>query len=425
MLRLFAAFHVLKGAVLTLLAFGAQSQNLLINLLPIATAVALLAFLLSGRLRERIGRRYIDFAVILSTLDALMTKGTFWYWRVTDQLSAQPDAARAGLSALVRWLTEGAFDAAPTSQPLLQMSMIISLLMLLIVVSWQYGFRPAGVFILLTTTFDLLLNVFLVTTDTTQVLFGMSIIAGRTFIFLVIARVITHLVGIQNRQQQSLIQANAELARYAATVEELTISRERNRLARELHDTVAHTLSAATLQLEATQALWDTDAGKAQAALSRATGTIRDGLTETRRALKALRAAPLDDLGFELALRELADTTQQRSGAQVQVSIAGGLAALPGDTEQALYRVAQEALENIVRHANARQVRLELAQRGPALEMVIQDDGVGFDVDQARRDSYRFGLRGIVERIEELGGRAQIESNPNSGTRIALQVGGA
>ena len=338
---------------------------------------------------------------------------------------AQPEAARFGLAALVRWLPEGAFDAAPTSQPLLQMSMIISLLLLLIVVSWQYGFRPAGLFILLTTAFDLLLNVFLVTTDTTQLLFGVAIIAGRTFIFFVIARVITHLVGIQNRQRQSLMQANAELARYAATVEDLTISRERNRLARELHDTVAHALSAATLQLEATQALWDTDAGKAHTALGRATGVIRDGLTETRRALKALRAAPLDDLGFELALRELAETTQQRSGAQVQVSIAGGLAALPGGTEQALYRVAQEALENIVRHANARQVRLELAQHGPALEMVIQDDGVGFDVDQARRDSYRFGLRGIVERIEELGGAAQIESNPRTGTRIVLQVGGA
>jgi len=418
----YAVLQMLKGLLWMALASRLDQQLRFINLVPLITSIGFLIYIYSGVLRAQLGRWYLIFTITIATLDALITKSEFWYWLSAHSLSTVPIVDEKMLPAFIRWLAMGVVGDKVTAQPFAGISILISLLLLLVAVSWQYDHRFVIGYTLLSSLFDLWLNTLLVSSTPLQVFIGVFILIGRTVIFLVVGNLVAHLVGIQNKQHQSLISANEKLARYASMVEELAISHERNRMARELHDTLAHTLSAASVQLEATHALWQTDATKARLSLERGLDTIRNGLTETRRALQALRASPLDDLGFALALKELGEITQQRCGANVSVALPLRLQPLASELEHALFRVAQEAFENIVRYAHAKHVRLSLTQTQDQVQMLIEDDGVGFDVAQTRADPDRFGLRGMTERIEALGGQLHIESMPKHGTRILLEA---
>lgn len=139
--------------------------------------------------------------------------------------------------------------------------------------------------------------------------------------FLVVGYFISTLMRMFQQQQAALAQANAQLINYAATQEDLTISRERNRMARELHDTLAHTLSALSVQLETINAYWEVDPAAAQRMLTTALSVTRAGLQETRRALKSLRASPLDDLGLIQALRQIATETATRANLRLNLQI--------------------------------------------------------------------------------------------------------
>jgi signal transduction histidine kinase len=424
-MRLFALFQVGKSALLAAFVFMRSESTSLTLLLPLATSICFAAFVYSGILRTELGRWYLIGMVTLATVDVVMTKSTFWMGNVfieTVLNAAPPVLASPTTAPVLRLLVNGlAPGVAVVWHPFFQMSMLISLLLLLIVLSWQYDFRYSLGFTLATSISDFVLNVLCVTTDMAMILSSATIVVGRTFVFLLVGRLTTYLVGIQNAQQRSLVRANAELARHTAMVEDLAISRERNRMARELHDTAAHALTAAAVQIEAVDAQWRIDAEKSHVALMRAGEAVRGALTEMRRSLKALRAAPLEDLGFDLALRDLIEQVRLRSGAVVHFSVRGGFEALPSDLEHALYRVVQEALENVVRHSEAQRVDVALQRDGGRGRLEIIDDGVGFDVVAVRADVQRFGLRGIFERIAALGGHASIESTPGAGTRIMIE----
>jgi two-component system NarL family sensor kinase len=150
----------------------------------------------------------------------------------------------------------------------------------------------------------------------------------------------------------------------------------------------------------------------------------RSGLQETRRALKALRAAPLEDLGLLLALRRRAEESAARAAATLSLSLPARLPALSPAVEQALYRIAQEALSNAAHHAGARSLTVELAVDGSTLSLLVADDGRGFD-PQSPAAGGHFGLPGMRERAQRVGGALQITSRPGSGTavRCTVQVG--
>ena len=120
-------------------------------------------------------------------------------------------------------------------------------------------------------------------------------------------------------QRRSLEEANAQLRYHASTQIELTISHERNRMARELHDTLAHTLSGLIVQLQTVKAYWEIEPATSQKMLDDALAATRDGLRETRGALKSLRATPLEDLGLSLAIRQLAEEVAARANLDLQV----------------------------------------------------------------------------------------------------------
>jgi signal transduction histidine kinase len=232
---------------------------------------------------------------------------------------------------------------------------------------------------------------------------------------------ISQLVKAQRKQRQELAQANTRLTHYATTLEQLSISRERNRLARELHDTLAHTLSGVTVQLEAVDALWETDPAAAHILLDQSLVTTRTGLTETRRALQALRASPLEDLGLVLAVRHLAESLAARTGLTLDLQLPEQLDDLTPTVEQCIYRVTQEALANVDRHAGANNLSVQLERENQHLTLTVADDGCGFARDQARADR-QFGLQGMKERAEMLGGSFEVHSELGQGTRLRLRV---
>ncbi len=228
------------------------------------------------------------------------------------------------------------------------------------------------------------------------------------------------LIKRQREQRAALAEANHRLAQYAAATEQLAASQERNRLARELHDTLAHSLSGATVQLEAVQALWDVQPAKARQMLDQALEATQNGLTEARRALQSLRASPLDDLGLSLAISDMARSTAARTNLRLELDVQNHLKNLEPEVEQCIYRVAQEALTNAARHAGARSLRVALAHDPTSLVLTIADDGRGFD--PARVNEARYGLKGLRERAEMIGASLQVDSALQAGTTIRLVV---
>lgn len=246
----------------------------------------------------------------------------------------------------------------------------------------------------------------------------------RTISFVVIGIFVSQLIERLHRQQQSLQEANARLTHYAATLESLTVSRERNRLARELHDTLAHSLTALSVQLETARAYWNKDRAQARELVEQALAATRSGLEETRRALKALRASPLEELGLLLALRQLAESAAARAGLDLELALPERLPILSPDVEQAIYRIAQEAIENTVAHARARRLTLRLDQPGQALRLTVQDDGQGFEPAKAGKGDH-FGLVGMRERARMAGGEIRLTSSRGQGTTITFTIGTA
>ncbi len=300
-----------------------------------------------------------------------------------------------------------------------------------LLIAWEYQYRYVFAYV-----FGLTLYQALVSPWPTQVPWtvpaGWLVLQG--VMMLLAGYVTATLVSVQREQRSALAEAykqqaeaNEQLQQYATTLEELSISRERNRLARELHDTLAHSLSALTVQLEAVSALWNTRPDRARRLLDQAGETARTGLAESRRALQALRASPLQDLGLILAVRELAEAAAKRSGAALELSLPERLGRCPSPiVEQGVYRIAQETLENVIRHAGARTIRVRLEQADVLLTLAINDDGQGVDLDAlelagAAADD-RYGIRGMKERAALIGGELEISSQAGQGTSVRLTV---
>lgn len=250
---------------------------------------------------------------------------------------------------------------------------------------------------------------------------GLTVALIQTIIFLAVGFSISYLMSRLNEQQQSLAEANTRLTHHASTLEHLTTSRERNRVARELHDTLAHTLSGLSVQLEAVKAYWDIDPQKARSTLDGSLQAAHSGLGETRRALQALRASPLDDLGLSLAVRTMAEDAAARANLALDLSIADELPSLSPDVEQCIYRVAQEAVMNVARHARAKILTVNLESAGEKVTLTVHDDGVGFDADKKGKAN-DYGLKGMRERAQLAGGELTVASKPGEGTTVKLVV---
>lgn len=299
----------------------------------------------------------------------------------------------------------------------------------LVVLAWQYDFNTVVKFCVSTILLDAVAAVILVRLVFSSAsslflpfqLLGVELI--RMISYLIVGWLVVTLMDGQRTQRSELELANSRLSQYATTLEQLTLSRERNRMARELHDILAHTLSGVAVELEAVRALWDAEPDRARAMLGNSLASTREGLTETRRALQALRASPLEDIGLGLAVCTQAESTAARLGLDLTLEIDETLGELSPDVEQCFYRIAQEALTNVAQHAGARRIRLVLTQRDGTLRLEVSDDGRGFDLYQVDQDS-QFGLQGMRERAEMIGADFTLNTIPGEGTSITLIYGG-
>jgi signal transduction histidine kinase len=210
--------------------------------------------------------------------------------------------------------------------------------------------------------------------------------------------------------------ANHQLAAYAAQAEELAISNERNRLAREIHDNLGHYLTVVNVQIRAAQTILTADPAKAQDALTKAQTLTQEGLQAIRQSIAALRESPLEKRSLPEAIRALLAETAG-AGIVTEFNTLGAPRPLDPRAELTLYRAAQEGLTNVRKHARASRVDVTLDYtQNTAVSLVIQDNGVGTAVGA----NSGFGLLGIRERAELLGGALRVQSDPGRG--FALHV---
>jgi signal transduction histidine kinase len=211
-----------------------------------------------------------------------------------------------------------------------------------------------------------------------------------------------------------------QLGRLARQSRQAAVAAERNRMARDIHDTLAQGLTGIILQLEAAEeAMSQRLPEKLAEHLTRAGALARESLREARRSVRALRLQTLEGKHLREALDELIHKMTAGTSLQAEFSVAGEPRELPLEWEENLLRVGQEVLTNTLRHAQASRFSGELAFEEREVRLGLRDNGRGFDPED-RHDG--FGLQGIRERVEALGGRISIRSAEGEGTAVAVVV---
>lgn len=240
---------------------------------------------------------------------------------------------------------------------------------------------------------------------------GMPFLAAVVFV-----AVFTQSMVSEAEARTQLAQANKKLIEYAAAVEELAVTQERNRLAREIHDGLGHYLTAVNIQLKAAQALAEQNPAQAQEALQNAQTLTTEALADVRRSISALRSDPAtsrplpETLGMLLAEARAADL-------QTGLQVMGDARPLPPQVEFTLYRTAQESLTNVRKHARASQVNITLTYLPHSVALRVQDDGAGAEDIRGG-----FGLTGLRERISLVNGSLQVHTAPGQGFRLEVSI---
>jgi signal transduction histidine kinase len=246
---------------------------------------------------------------------------------------------------------------------------------------------------------------------------GVFFLAGIVFVV-----VITELAVKEQRAKREverlvaeLKDANDKLRQYAAQVEELATLKERNRVAREIHDSLGHYLTVVIVQIEAAMAVFEKDRERSLDVLRKAQGLAQKGLTDVRRSVGALRASPTETHSLIDSLNTLIEECRV-SGLPTEFQFAGTPRNLSPSAELALYRAAQEALTNVRKHSQAHVATVTLNYSTDSVWLKVHDDGIG-----ATELTKGFGLVGMHERVQNLGGEVRITTATNQG--FTLEVG--
>jgi len=240
--------------------------------------------------------------------------------------------------------------------------------------------------------------------------FSIALLVGLVLIFL---QLLVSALLTERKSQQKLAAANDQLRRYALRVEDLATLQERNRIAREIHDSLGHSLTAFNLHLEAALRLLQSDPAEARELLVEAKQLGSTALDSVRQSVATLRSAPLQGRSLEAAIATLVEDFHRSTNLlpSCECAIADPLA---NDVKTAAYRIVQEALTNICKYANATEVTIHI-QTTPDLHLTIQDNGNGFDLKQ---NTTGFGIQGMRERAIALDGTFAIVTAPTKGCRI-------
>jgi NarL family two-component system sensor histidine kinase YdfH len=247
-----------------------------------------------------------------------------------------------------------------------------------------------------------------------------SMLVNGGFIVLLMVMFNQQLIERQKAEElaETLESANAKLAAYAAKNESLTLQNERQRMARELHDTLAQGVAGLVLQLEAVKAhLGANRTERASAIVEQSLVRARSTLADSRAAIDDLRAAPAD---LSEAVREKIERFTQATGIPCELEIALMENQIVADVKEHALHVLSESLANVARHAQATQTDVKFTIQNDQLELEVRDNGKGFDVELITNGHY--GLLGMRERARLTGGTLLVESKTNSGATVRFVV---
>lgn len=297
---------------------------------------------------------------------------------------------------------------------------VLTLLTVVVLIAWQYSLR--NVFIYCFSGGTAVLVMMIPGIRSNQVAPGVVVYSAfSTMVFLgIVGYIVNRLVKTQKELRAELALVNEELYRQAEMREQLATTRERNRLAGELHDILAHAFSALTVELEAVRSLWHKNPERSHALLTSAMQTANTGLDEARRAVRAMRAAPLENFGLALAIQKLAADAASRGNLKLTQKIEGDFSDVNENVQQCLYRIASEAIANTLQHARAGELGVILTRQEQGILLKIWDDGKGFQTQPALTQG--FGLQGMRTRAQQYGGVCEITSHPKRGTTIQVYL---
>ena len=216
--------------------------------------------------------------------------------------------------------------------------------------------------------------------------------------------------------------ANRKLRAHAAQAQELAVTNERNRLAREIHDSLGHYLTVVNMQIEAARALRQCDPDRMQEALAKAQAMTQQGLQDIRRSVATLRAPPLEEQPLTEILRRTVNENAA-AGLAVEMQVLGKIRPLSPQVQWTLYRAGQEGLTNVRKHARTdrAQLVLDFAPAG-TVRLIITDQGAGAPASPASAGG--FGLPGLRERVQLLGGLVRVQTSPGNGYTLEIEVPG-
>ncbi|MGJ5675249.1 MAG: sensor histidine kinase [Nostochopsis sp.] len=245
--------------------------------------------------------------------------------------------------------------------------------------------------------------------------FVITLLFGLALVFVLM---LMNTILSERESREKLAVANRKLRQYALQIENQATLEERNRIAREIHDSLGHSLTALNLQLETALKLWQSNPGKAQTFLARAKELGSKALQDVRQSVSAMRSDPLQEQSLEQAIANLAESMQRTTGISPMLKI--NLShPISSEIITPIYRIIQESFTNICKYAQATEVKLELRTTNTHLYLIVEDNGKGFDVEQ---NTTGFGHQSMRDRTLGLGGKFNIYSTPGSGCQIGVEI---
>ena len=249
---------------------------------------------------------------------------------------------------------------------------------------------------------------------------GVSLIVSSVFVIGM-----SHLVKMQINEKEKQARINSELEQAykmlienSAAVQKLAIEEERTRMAREIHDTLAHTLTTLIVQLEACKKLAGADPSRLPGELEKAQELSRSGFNDIKRSIKALRPKVMEDKSLLASVTTIINEVMENTGVKVTLhsSLPQELKLSTG-LEVAIFRAIQESITNSIRHGHATDVRVNITQVNGSIEVIVEDNGLGCTNIKAG-----YGLKGIMERINALNGKAEFTSSNRNGFKTIINV---
>lgn len=253
-----------------------------------------------------------------------------------------------------------------------------------------------------------------------QIHFGMHVVAESLVFGLGIFFVLqlTNKILAERQMRQQLAQAHEQLQQYSHKIEELATVQERNRIARDIHDSLGHALTSLNIQMQTAVKLWEQEPVQARSFLTQAQELGKTAMQEVRKSISTLREDAPEEPPLEAKINTLVDDFRKGTGLAIFTNISR-CSSVQLPVAKTIYRIVQEALTNIFKYAEATEVQIQLKSTPEGIYLTVEDNGRGFDPNQ---NPSGFGLRGMQERIAGVNGHFQLTTSPGNGCRLKVEI---